>query len=67
MVPGGKLGDDAAIAVVHLRLAVQLVRQEAALLVEHGHSRLVAGGFEGKYPHGCPRPALFAPGSPFWP
>jgi hypothetical protein len=32
-------------------LAPELVRQQAALLVEHGHGALIAGGFYGKHAH----------------
>jgi hypothetical protein len=35
-------------------LAPELVRQQSALLIEHRHRALVAGGFNREYSHRCP-------------
>jgi len=36
---------------VQLHLAVELVRHEPGVLVEHGNGAFIARGFEGEYPH----------------
>ena len=51
MIARGELRHHAAVGAVQLDLAVELVRQEAALRVQHGGGALVAGGFDGEHAH----------------
>jgi hypothetical protein len=51
VVAGGELRHHAAELGMQLHLAVQGVRQQAALGVEHGHPGLVTGGLDAEHSH----------------
>jgi hypothetical protein len=58
VIARGELGHHPAEGPVQIDLTDEFVREQPAMLVEHGDRAFIAGGFDGKYAQFLP----FAPG-----